>query len=174
MPTVILDRIPLPNLKLYSTVSVLLLSCCLYYAVVTTSDPDWRAQLSAAATTAPPVDEGTAATAATGDVVGDLTAQSPAGAAEALSNASGLLDQLQQCNDDAAALKPTSVELLPAADGSAETTLPLPELEPESETLEPVNSEPRSFTGHMRDVVSFMCQEAVCIWVSVLQRPQRS
>lgn len=42
MPHVILDRISLPNLKLYTSVSVLLVACCVYYAINATSDPFWR------------------------------------------------------------------------------------------------------------------------------------
>lgn len=42
MPNVILDRISLPNLKLYTSVSVLLVSCGVYYAISATSDPFWR------------------------------------------------------------------------------------------------------------------------------------
>lgn len=42
MPHVILDRISLPNLKLYTSVSVLLVACCVYYAISATSDPFWR------------------------------------------------------------------------------------------------------------------------------------
>lgn len=42
MPNVLLDRISLPNLRLYTSVSVVLVSCCLYYAISATSDPFWR------------------------------------------------------------------------------------------------------------------------------------
>lgn len=42
MPNVWLDRISLPNLRLYTSVSVVLVSCCLYYAISATSDPFWR------------------------------------------------------------------------------------------------------------------------------------
>jgi len=42
MPTIILDRIPLPNLKIYTSVSVLLVSFCVYFAINSTKDPDWR------------------------------------------------------------------------------------------------------------------------------------
>lgn len=42
MPNILLDRISLPNLRLYTSVSVLLVSSCLYYAISSTSDPFWR------------------------------------------------------------------------------------------------------------------------------------
>ncbi|XP_037047451.1 E3 ubiquitin-protein ligase AMFR-like isoform X2 [Bradysia coprophila] len=46
MPTIILDRIPLPNLKIYTSLSVLLVSFCVYFAVNSTKDPDWRLLLN--------------------------------------------------------------------------------------------------------------------------------
>lgn len=42
MPAVFLDRLPLPSLQAYTAVSVVLLSCSVYYAVQITSDPEWK------------------------------------------------------------------------------------------------------------------------------------
>jgi len=45
MPTFLLDTpdlLPLPSLQAYTTVSVLLLSCSVYYAFQVTSEPDWK------------------------------------------------------------------------------------------------------------------------------------
>ncbi|CAH4028989.1 unnamed protein product [Pieris brassicae] len=42
MPVTLMDRLPLPNLKVYSAGSVLLLSIAVYYSVNVTSDPNWR------------------------------------------------------------------------------------------------------------------------------------
>ncbi|XP_074037010.1 E3 ubiquitin-protein ligase AMFR isoform X2 [Leptinotarsa decemlineata] len=41
MPVVPLDRLPLPNLKAYSFVSVVALSVCVYYATQIIKDPNW-------------------------------------------------------------------------------------------------------------------------------------
>lgn len=43
MPVTLVDRLPLPNLKVYTAGSVLLLSIAVYFAVNVTSDPNWRA-----------------------------------------------------------------------------------------------------------------------------------
>lgn len=43
MPVIVLDRLPLPSLRAYTLVSVVLLSCSVYYAVQVTSDPVWKA-----------------------------------------------------------------------------------------------------------------------------------
>ncbi|KAG5894686.1 hypothetical protein JTB14_034734 [Gonioctena quinquepunctata] len=42
MPVVPLDRLPLPNLKAYSFVSVAALSACVYYATQIIKDPNWN------------------------------------------------------------------------------------------------------------------------------------
>lgn len=46
MPVTLMDRLPLPNLKVYSAGSILLLSVAVYYAVNVTSDPNWRANVT--------------------------------------------------------------------------------------------------------------------------------
>ncbi|CAH1640501.1 unnamed protein product [Spodoptera littoralis] len=43
MPVTLVDRLPLPNLKVYTAGSVSLLSIAVYYALSVTSDPNWRA-----------------------------------------------------------------------------------------------------------------------------------
>lgn len=45
MPPVFLDRLPLPTLQAYTTVSVLLFSSAIYYAIQVTSDPEWNIDL---------------------------------------------------------------------------------------------------------------------------------
>ncbi|KAJ9591815.1 hypothetical protein L9F63_001632, partial [Diploptera punctata] len=42
MPVILLDRLPLPSLKAYTIISVVLLSCSVYYAVQVTNDPNWK------------------------------------------------------------------------------------------------------------------------------------
>lgn len=42
MPVILLERLPLPSLRVYSAISVALLSCSIYYAVHVTSDPNWK------------------------------------------------------------------------------------------------------------------------------------
>lgn len=209
MPTVILDRIPLPNLKLYSTISVALLSCCLYYAIVTTSDPDWRAAINVAAAATPTYSSGdddtaTAARVLPAAVSRDAASAQSASSCDTLSNASS--EAQAKCSSSSSSSDSGGVvgdavaaEKLPALSSvSAELQAAIDELQwlqavkapaaaaaaddydDEVSTMEaeqqPVDEkvnaegtneeEPRSFSGHMRDVVAFMCQEAVCIWVS--------
>ena len=39
MPVVLLERIPLPSLRTYTSISVLLTACAIYYAHLTVTDP---------------------------------------------------------------------------------------------------------------------------------------
>lgn len=42
MPVTLVDKLPLPNLKVYTAGSILLLSIAVYHAIGVTSDPAWR------------------------------------------------------------------------------------------------------------------------------------
>lgn len=42
MPTLFLDRLPLPSLQAYTVFSLIPLSCSIYYAIQVTSQPGWR------------------------------------------------------------------------------------------------------------------------------------
>lgn len=42
MPVIPLEKLPLPSLQAYTAISVLLLSCSVYYAIHVTSDPTWK------------------------------------------------------------------------------------------------------------------------------------
>ncbi|KAL2719363.1 E3 ubiquitin-protein ligase AMFR-like isoform X1 [Vespula squamosa] len=42
MPMEFLDRLPVPNLRVYTTLSFAILSCSVYYAVQVVKDPAWR------------------------------------------------------------------------------------------------------------------------------------
>ena len=42
MPIVLNGSLPLPNIKVYTTISILLVSCSVYFAINVTSDPLWR------------------------------------------------------------------------------------------------------------------------------------
>lgn len=94
MPVTLVDRLPLPNLKVYSAGSVLLLSVAVYYAVNVTGDPGWKANAT-------------------------LARQDP---------------------------PPDAVRAVPAAAVAENGT--------------------RNLTDHFSEVVSFMMQEPLCMWVS--------
>lgn len=46
MPSTLLDRLPLPSLRTYTTISVLLFSCSVYYALQVTLEPGWSLNIT--------------------------------------------------------------------------------------------------------------------------------
>lgn len=131
MSTVLLDRIPLPNFKIYTTISVLFVSACVYYAIGVTSDPYWRLQNNS--TTSPD------------DLSTGLLENTIIGADGLLKAAVEGLNKLES-------RVLISNKIL--SDGEQE--------EEDGEFL----NDSRSFTGQIKDVIAFMSQEPICIWVS--------
>lgn len=99
MPVTLVDRLPLPNLKVYTAGSVLLVSVAVYYALNVTSDQNWRGNLTVARADPSP--------------------------------------------EDGAGLA----------------------LEPAPPVLDPLNVT-RNLTEQFADVMTFMMQEPLCMWVS--------
>lgn len=42
MPTVFLARVPVPSFRVYTAISIAILSCSVYYAAQIVKDPSWR------------------------------------------------------------------------------------------------------------------------------------
>lgn len=124
MPTIILDRIPLPNLKIYTSVSVLLVSFCVYFAVNSTKDPDWRLLLNSTSVDnfadSKLMDDESLMTLSSNELQSELT---------------DVLDR--------------NIYMNILSDG---TTLN--------------GNQTRSLGGQVKDVMDFMFQEPVCVWVS--------
>lgn len=129
--------ISLPNLKIYTTISLLLVSGCLYYAFdVVSSDPQWKLHHNT-------------------------------------SHHSTLRS--------ASLLKTSNNELLSsltsslADPGEKEIAVINRANQPETVFDEATNlNETSSFTSQMKDVITFMTQEPVCIWVSKFSEYNRN
>lgn len=130
MSTVLLDRIPLPNFKIYTTISVVFVSACVYYAIGVTSDPYWRLQNNSTNSD---------------DLSTGLLENT-------LIGADGLLKAAVEGLNKLESRVLISNKLL--SDGSAQ--------EEDGDFL----NDSRSFTGQIKDVIAFMSQEPICIWVS--------
>lgn len=130
MSTVLLDRIPLPNFKIYTTISVLFVSACVYYAIGVTSDPYWRLQNNS--TTSPD------------DLSTGLLENTIIGADGLLKAAVEGLNKLESR---------VLISNRILSDGA--------QVEDED-----FLNDSRSFTGQAKDVIAFMSQEPICIWVS--------
>lgn len=124
MPTIILDRIPLPNLKIYTSVSVLLVSFCVYFAVNSTNDPDWRLLLNSTSV----------------DSFGDA-----------------------KLMDDESLIKLSNNEFHSEFSDVIDQNLYMNILS-DATTLN--GNQSRSLGGQLKDVMDFMFQEPVCVWVS--------
>lgn len=124
MPTIILDRIPLPNLKIYTSVSVLLVSCCVYFAVNSTKDPDWRLLLNA-------------------------------------TSVDGFVDS--KLMDDESLIKLSNDELNSELNDVIDRNVYM-NIMSDAPTLS--GNHTRSIGGQLKDVMDFMFQEPVCVWVS--------
>lgn len=124
MPTIILDRIPLPNLKIYTSVSVLLVSFCVYFAVNSTKDPDWRLLLNS-------------------------------------TSVDSFVDS--KLMDDESLIKLSNNELDSELSDVLDRDIYMNILS-DATTLS--GNQTRSLGGQLKDVMDFMCQEPVCVWVS--------
>ena len=135
MPIALVRSISLPNLKVYTTISLLLVSGCLYYAFdVVRTDPQWKLHHNTSY------------------------------------HSSTRPSSLLKSSNDAIAVL-TNSDLL----SSLTSTLTSGESEKDEtphenlfeETAGTVNGS-ISFTTQLKDVVSFMTHEPICIWVSDL------
>lgn len=143
MPSVILDRIPLPNVRIYTALSVLMVSACLHYAIVSTNDPDWRSQNNSTILTSFTEQE----------LIGPDSLLKAA--VDGISNniESKVIQSIQE------APVPNTVDdpIVPLINANNDNSEP---------TLKGSRNVTRTFTEQFKDVMAFMSQEAVCIWVS--------
>lgn len=145
MPNVILDRIPLPNLRLYTSVSVLLVSCCVYYAISSTSDPFWRFDNNATASDS-------------------FFSLSPDAIIAGFDGSGIDIEKILDVNngvstDGGGAIKDT----IDDAQQSESANTVLQYISPDQRKL---FNDTRTIGSKVKDVVSFMVQEPICIWVS--------
>jgi len=130
MPIALVRSISLPNLKVYTTISLLMVSGCLYYAFdVVRTDPNWKLHQNNTTTPSPPLPSASL---------------------------------LKSANDAAALL--SNSDLLSTLTSSLDHNDDVVEGLFEGSHL--LNDTTISFTNQLKDVVSFMVHEPVCIWVS--------
>jgi hypothetical protein len=131
MPIALVRSISLPNLKVYTTISLLLVSGCLYYAFdVVRTDPQWKLHQNTSY------------------------------------HSSTRPSSLLKSSNDALAVL-TNSDLLSSLTSSL-TSSESEEKEPQESIFEETtgNVNGSSFTHQLKDVLSFMTHEPVCIWVS--------
>lgn len=147
MPNVILDRIPLPNLRLYTSVSVLLVSCCVYYAISSTSDPFWRFDNNATASDS-------------------FFSLSPDAIIAGLDGSGIDIEKILDVNSNHAASTDGGGVLKEAIDETQQQESANTLLQYISPDQRKLFNDTRTIGSKVKDVVSFMVQEPICIWVS--------
>lgn len=133
MPIALVRSISLPNLKIYTACSLLLVSGCFYYAFdVVRTDPQWKLHYNSS----------------------HLSPSRPS-------------SLLKSSNDAISAL--TSSDLLSSLTSSLAATEEKDDQDGQHQSLfdETSFNETNTISGQLKDVVSFMFHEPVCIWVSV-------
>lgn len=134
MPIALVRSISLPNLKVYTTISLLLVSGCLYYAFdVVRTDPQWKLHHN--------------------------TSYHSSTRPSSLLKSSN--DAIAVLNSD---LLSSLTSTLTSGESEKDET---PHENLFEETAGTVNGS-ISFTTQLKDVVSFMTHEPICIWVSDL------
>uniref|UniRef100_A0A7G3AB75 Putative e3 ubiquitin ligase n=1 Tax=Lutzomyia longipalpis TaxID=7200 RepID=A0A7G3AB75_LUTLO len=147
MPTFVVDRIPLPSLRFYTILSVLWVSVCLYYSINVTRDPDWKLHTNNTSipVVAPPKIPENLPNGEKGEqlVVPEDSSEVPVIIPD-------------EPPDDLPSKTPAEVE-------EVADQRDLPEIELEERIL----NDTRTIGAHLRDVVTFMSQEPMCIWTLI-------
>lgn len=153
MPNVLLDRISLPNLRLYTSVSVALVSCCLYYAITSTSDPFWRLDNNTTASDSffslntenlHIVDS-----VVNGPVLSSILTDKKDAEGSILASWNGLVEKQQQ-------QQPNQQQVVNQIFSQF------------TADQRKLLNDTRTIGAKFKDVVAFMVQEPICIWVSYI------
>lgn len=163
MPIVLNGSIPLPNLKIYTTASILLLTGCLYYAISVTSDPYWKLQ-----------NNSTLGLLTSSDDLAERLRSTVGGDTVVVVDDDGVTHRLP-LNAGAAAAGDDGVNrngeprLISVDDISG---LDYKKILTSITNDQLINSDDQMYPGsrtigmHLKDIVAFMSQEPFCIWVS--------
>lgn len=139
MPADVLSRIPLPSLRVYTALSVLLVAGCVYYSFSVTSDPSWKQNVN-------------------------VTQHYPPVSLEDVMEIK-VSDGAMDSEEVVAAAVPTSQ----VSNREAHQVVESVKSDDEVELQTFIDGEDyRSTMDQFKDMMAFMGQEAICIWVSEL------
>lgn len=173
MPIVLNTSIPLPNLKVYTSISLLLVSSCLYYAFNVTSDPNWK------------LDSNSTIFQSRATSLEDLLSIQ-----DEINDKETIIDNFNNLQETIlAAIKATNRDEVVDVDalesglhenhqqqnvptlGHLAADEPAPVAAHEKgvgSQLEIFLNDKRTIGSRLRDIAAFMLQEPICIWVSSL------
>lgn len=142
MPIVLNSSVPLPNLKLYTSISVLLVSSCFYYAISVTSDPNWKLETNS-----------TLFSAKHGD----------SSSLEEILSMQDEINEKETIIENFNNLQETILAAIQATNRDGD------DAELDAEIVAPQQTlADRSLKTRFKDILAFMMQEPICIWVSFL------
>uniref|UniRef100_A0A182NH56 E3 ubiquitin-protein ligase AMFR n=1 Tax=Anopheles dirus TaxID=7168 RepID=A0A182NH56_9DIPT len=173
MPVALNGSVPLPSVRVYTSVTVLLMSACLYYALIMTSDPNWRQHTNITSTTGGGTSTAAASTNApagtTSGPVIDGAVESAGGKLDVSGGAGASLlsvkeiDTLEEKILAAADLSDLR-QMLRGTDGAEDDT---GEDDDDDERWLMVGNDTRTVGAYLKDTVSFMATEPFCIWTLI-------
>lgn len=157
MPIVLNSSIPFPNLTIYTSISVLLVSSCFYYAITVTSDPNWKLETNSTLFS---------------NRHGDSSLEEILSLQDEINEKETIMENFNNLQETIlAAIKVTHRD--EEVDLDAIPTEMRPSLEPHAAgtqqkpfgTVAPLSAD-RNLKSRLKDVLAFMLQEPMCIWVS--------
>uniref|UniRef100_A0A182QJC5 Uncharacterized protein n=1 Tax=Anopheles farauti TaxID=69004 RepID=A0A182QJC5_9DIPT len=187
MPVALNGSVPLPSVRVYTSVTVLLMSACLYYALIMTSDPNWRqhtnmtstagggstSTTTTTSTTSSTATAGAPASTASGGPVIDGAVEGAGGKLGDVSAGASLLsvkeiDTLEEKILAAADLSDLR-QMLHGANEDGSTGGNSDGVDDEDDEDEDdrwlmVGNDTRTVGAYLKDTVSFMATEPFCIW----------
>lgn len=171
MPIVLNSSVPLPNLKLYTSISVLLVSSCFYYAISVTSDPNWKLETNS--TLFPQRQHGDSSL----DEI--LSLQDEINEKETIiENFNNLQETILAAikatnRDEEVDVDALEHEIRTSQSQSEHHSYPLPASAQQhiqqsvgNVAAAVLSNADRSLTNRFKDIIAFMLQEPICIWVS--------
>lgn len=158
MPIVLNSSIPLPNLTIYTSISVLLVSSCFYYAISVTSDPNWKLETNSTLFS---------------NRHGDSSLEEILSLQDEINEKETIMENFNNLQETIlAAIKVTNhdeeidLDALESEMRLSSEQHPMTTQQPKSFGSVALANADRNLKTRFKDVLSFMLQEPLCIWVS--------
>uniref|UniRef100_A0A182JXT7 E3 ubiquitin-protein ligase AMFR n=1 Tax=Anopheles christyi TaxID=43041 RepID=A0A182JXT7_9DIPT len=179
MPVALNGSVPLPSVRVYTSVTVLLMSVCLYYALIMTSDPNWRQHTNITTSTTGSVATGGTTTAGSVEMPTSVASAGPAGVIEGAVEGVGGKLEVGGASTGASLLSVKEIDtleekILAAADLSDLRQMLRGSDGPDEDSQEKgderwleVGNDTRTLGAYLKDTASFMATEPFCIWTLI-------
>ncbi|XP_058125227.1 E3 ubiquitin-protein ligase AMFR-like [Anopheles ziemanni] len=185
MPVALNGSIPLPSVRVYTSVTVAMMSVCLYYALIMTSDPNWRQHTNVTSVGTTIATAAVASVSGSGGSAGSVSSSSSAAPLEgaagghAIVDSGGKLDVSPGAGPSLLTVKEMDTleeKILAAADlpdlrqmlrGGTDGEAGDEDELSEQDHEQWVGNDTRTIGGYLKDTASFMATEPFCIWTLI-------